>query len=181
LKRIFLIVTFIFVMAAFLTGCGGTASSAATEAHAAGHADSMPDRLSDDEHQAEAAGSGMMGDHSMMHAHAEVPAEYADLTNPLIDEATALTVGRTIFETTCAACHGQTGVGDGPAAAALNPKPANLTDGAMMHDLSDGYLYWRISQGGSMAPFNSAMPAWETQLSETEIWQVISYIRSMSR
>ena len=30
-----------------------------------------------------------------------------------------------------------------------------------------------------MAPFNSAMPAWETGLSETERWQVIAYIRSL--
>jgi mono/diheme cytochrome c family protein len=176
-----LVVTLIVVMGAFLTGCGGSASSTATDAHAEGHPGSMTDQMNDDGHQAEVAGSGMMIGHSMMHGHAEVPAEYANLTNPLLDDATAMTAGQAIFEANCAACHGQTGAGDGPAGVALNPKPADLADGAMMHELSDSYLYWRISRGGTMPPFNSAMPAWEAQLSETEIWQVISYVRTLSR
>ena len=50
----------------------------------------------------------------------------------------------------------------------------------MMQDLSDGYLFWRISEGGAMPPFNSAMLAWKGTLSEEEIWQVISYVRTFS-
>jgi mono/diheme cytochrome c family protein len=33
--------------------------------------------------------------------------------------------GKTSFTTNCAACHGEKGAGDGPAAVALNPKPRN--------------------------------------------------------
>jgi mono/diheme cytochrome c family protein len=36
-------------------------------------------------------------------------------------------VGRAIYDDNCAACHGLSGMGDGPSAASLNPKPANLT------------------------------------------------------
>ena len=49
-----------------------------------------------------------------------------------------------------------------------------------MQDLSDGYLFWRVSEGGAMPPFNSAMLAWKGTLSEEEIWQVISYVRTFS-
>lgn len=35
--------------------------------------------------------------------------------------------GRTVFSNSCASCHGLTGRGDGPLAAELEVKPANLT------------------------------------------------------
>lgn len=34
--------------------------------------------------------------------------------------------GKTLFQTNCTSCHGQNGMGDGPAGAALNPKPRNF-------------------------------------------------------
>jgi mono/diheme cytochrome c family protein len=102
------------------------------------------------------------------------------MRNPLVEDAAALAAGQTIFQANCAMCHGPEGNGDGPAAEALDPKPASLTDTAMMQDLSDGYLYWRISEGGQMEPLNSAMPAWKEALSEQEIWQIISYVRTLS-
>jgi hypothetical protein len=69
-------------------------------------------------------------------------------------------------------------MGDGPAAASLNPQPQTLA--VNQENLDDGYLFWRISEGGLRAPFSSAMPSWKTILSEDEIWQVISYLRTMS-
>lgn len=46
--------------------------------------------------------------------------------------------------------------------------------------LSDGYLFWRVSKGGVIDPFNSAMPAWESALTEDQRWEVISYIRTLA-
>lgn len=46
--------------------------------------------------------------------------------------------GKTLFTTNCASCHGAEGFGDGPAAAALNPKPRNFHEG-----------YWKF--GGGLA------------------------------
>lgn len=116
----------------------------------------------------------------MDHVHAEAPEEFASLTNPLGDDHEAIEAGEEIFQTNCASCHGPEGQGDGPAAEPLDPKPATLADGMMMDTLSDGYLFWRISKGGQMEPFNSAMPAWETGLSEEQRWQVISYVRTLA-
>lgn len=106
----------------------------------------------------------------------EPPAEYAGMENPL-DVETAAADGESIFQTNCASCHGETGAGDGPAAAALNPQPASLATNE--ENLSDAYLHWRISEGGMMAPFNSAMPAWKSILTDEQIWQVVSYIRTL--
>ena len=124
--------------------------------------------------------SSMADDMAMEHEHVEVPDEFADLENPLAYGPEAIAAGEEIFAANCAACHGANGQGDGPAAASLDPKPADFTDAAMMNSLSDAYLFWRVSQGGAVAPFNSAMPAWENGLSEEERWQVISYIRTFT-
>lgn len=128
------------------------------------------------EHDMEHNGSSMGG-----HIHADPPSEYAKLTNPFTGDAAALAAGQTIFNTNCMTCHGAQGQGDGPTSVALNPKPANLADRQMMDMLSDGYLFWRVSEGGAMAPFNSAMPSWKAALSEEQRWQVISYVRSLGR
>jgi mono/diheme cytochrome c family protein len=131
-----------------------------------------------DEHQEE--GSMQHGSGNMAHEHAEVPHEFEALTNPFRGNDEALAAGQVIFETNCAVCHGPQGKGDGPGSTELNPKPADLSDGQMMHDLTDGYLFWRVSEGGQMEPFNSAMPPWKESLSEEQRWQVISYVRSFT-
>ena len=46
--------------------------------------------------------------------------------------------------------------------------------------LADDYLYWRISEGGAFEPFISLMPAWGTLLSEQEMWQLVSYLRTLT-
>lgn len=105
------------------------------------------------------------------------PAEYASMTNPMAGNADAIAAGKTIYESDCASCHGDKGLGDGPAGASLSPHPGNLQEAAAK--ASNGYLFWRVSEGGMMAPFNSAMPAWKDVLSQNEIWQVISYIETL--
>lgn len=105
------------------------------------------------------------------------PAPYAGKTNPMAGDPGAVQAGEEIFQINCASCHGQTGAGDGPAAMGLSPKPVNLME--VGGKLSDAYMFWRISEGGGMAPFNSAMPAWKGILSEEKIWQTVSYIRTL--
>jgi mono/diheme cytochrome c family protein len=88
-------------------------------------------------------------------------------TKPEIKQGVAADVsptdGRGMFQSYCAPCHGVTAKGDGPAAAALTPKPANLTEFAKRRggkfsarDFEDKM------QGVAMSPAhgNSAMPVW---------------------
>lgn len=157
---------------------------------------SAPEVRADEAHNQDSQGEHSMEDdssHAMehnaehthvenaTHIHATPPESYAKLTNPLAGNSEALASGKTIFETQCASCHGLQGHGDGLAAASLNPKPANLADQKMLNSLSDGYLFWRVSEGGMMAPFNSTMPAWKATMSEEQRWQVISYLRTLGQ
>lgn len=151
------------------TACGGSSS----EDEQAEHMDEQADEHVDEHDMAE-------DEPTMDHEHVEAPDEFASLTNPFGDDEEAIEAGQVIFETHCVACHGPEGVGDGPGAEGLDPKPANLSDHVMMPTLSDGYLFWRVSKGGAIDPFNSAMPVWEQALSEDERWQVISYVRTLS-
>jgi len=41
--------------------------------------------------------------------------------------------------------------------------------------LSDGYLFWRITEGG--VPFGTAMPSFESILDDNQRWDVINYLR----
>lgn len=119
------------------------------------------------------AGGGMMARH-----HITVPKEYAGLTNPVTADEASLARGAEIFAANCATCHGDGGMGDGPAAAALNPAPPAIAHTSQM--LGDDFLFWRISEGGAMAPFNSAMPAWKAILDEDARWDVITYVRGLA-
>jgi mono/diheme cytochrome c family protein len=112
--------------------------------------------------------------------HIEPPVEFSSLTNRFAGDHEAAEAGAEIYEVNCASCHGPEGEGNGPTAEALDPKPASLADAHLMEDMSDGALFWRVSEGGMMEPFNSAMPAWKETLSEEEIWQVITFIREFA-
>ncbi len=106
-----------------------------------------------------------------------IPAEYAGLTSPVAADANSLAQGKAHFDQFCASCHGTGGLGDGPAAQALDPAPPMLAQTSLM--TGDDYLFWRISEGGAMEPFNSAMPAWKEILDEQARWDIINYARSL--
>lgn len=108
----------------------------------------------------------------------DVPQEYLSITNPFSNEESSIVSGAAIYKANCASCHGEKGKGDGVVAKSLDPAPTNIY--ATHSAASDGYLFWRISEGGGFEPFSSSMPGWKTILSEEEIWQVISYIRSLN-
>lgn len=110
----------------------------------------------------------------------EVPAEFLDLENPLAGDPVAIQKGNEAYGALCVQCHGEQGRGDGTAGEGMNPPPGNLADAARMATLSEGYLFWRVSKGGGFEPFNSMMPAWGTLLSDTETWELVSYIRTLA-
>lgn len=68
-------------------------------------------------------------------------------------------------------------MGDGPGAEGLSPAATNLTEDHVQH-ATDGYLFYRISEGGNMEPYNSAMPSYGGQFSDDQIWELVSHIRS---
>ena len=106
-----------------------------------------------------------------------IPAQYAGKKSPYkFDDKTIIAAGKAIFDDKCSACHGTAGKGDGPAAAALNPKPANFNDKAFMQGMPVDCHFWRVSEGGGAG---SPMPPWKA-LGEDAIWKVLIYERSFS-
>jgi len=91
--------------------------------------------------------------------------------------------GRIVYEQWCAACHGSSGIGDGPAASYMLPRPRDFT--AALYQIrttasgqlpTDADLEHVLDQG---LP-GTAMPGWETQLSARERRDVIAYIKGFS-
>lgn len=106
-----------------------------------------------------------------------IPAQYGNMKNPLAGQQDAVTAGKDLFTTNCVPCHGTDAKGGGPAGASLDPKPADLTDPAANDP--DGQIFYRIAEGPTGGPKGSAMPAWKGTLTDTQIWQVITYLRSL--
>ena len=102
---------------------------------------------------------------------ATVPAEYAGKTNPLGSDAAI--AGADVFKTNCVTCHGDNGEGDGIASQSLDPKPANLID--LSKQVGDDYLFWRVSEGKP----GTSMVAWKGILTEEQVWQVVTFIRTL--
>ncbi len=102
---------------------------------------------------------------------APVPADFAGQTNPLGADAAA--AGAEVFKTNCESCHGPQGHGDGPAGAALDPAPKNLA--VLQATAGDDYLYWRINTGKE----GTGMVAWKGVLTDEQIWQAVSFIRTL--
>jgi mono/diheme cytochrome c family protein len=89
--------------------------------------------------------------------------------------------GKQVYSQYCATCHGPSGKGDGPAAAALNPKPRDFTDKSLMGSLTDEHLFKVIQRGGAAVGKSSMMPPWGSALKDNDIRNVIAFIREFSQ
>ena len=88
-------------------------------------------------------------------AHEPEPASATTAYSGKIDMDKA----QVIFNERCAACHGTEGKGNGPASAALNPKPRNYTDKAWQAAVTDEQLRKTITMGGAAVGKSPIMPA----------------------
>ncbi len=66
---------------------------------------------------------------------------------------------KAIFEARCVACHGSTGLGDGPGAAAITPKPRDYTDAEWQASVSDEDIAAAIVKGGLGVGKSVVMPS----------------------
>ena len=89
--------------------------------------------------------------------------------------------GKAKYDANCVGCHGNGGKGDGPAAAALNPKPGDFTNGKAMKALSDKFLFDIIKDGGASQKKSPIMPANGKKLNDKDISDIVAYIRSLAK
>ena len=100
------------------------------------------------------------------------PPDAAAVKNPVPSTPQSIEAGKSLYEDNCLSCHGDSGAGDGIAAQGLSVKPADFTDPKLMKSETDGALFWKMSNG------KGPMPSWKGNLSETERWQLVDYIRT---
>jgi len=110
--------------------------------------------------------------------HPAPPGEFVGLANPYTRNEQTIQEGMGIYAANCSPCHGPKFDGKGVAAPGFNPPPANFADPGTIAQLQESYLFWRIKKGGvglpiEGMPWQSAMPRWEHELSDEQIWKVI--------
>ncbi|MBI1750083.1 MAG: c-type cytochrome [Acidobacteria bacterium] len=103
-----------------------------------------------------------------------VPEEARTMTNPVPLTDAALASAKAIFDESCANCHGDTGKGDGPDAAMYSVKPADLSDAHMMSEMTDGEIFYKISEG------RKPMPPFKKTLTEEQRWQLVHFVRTFA-
>jgi|SRR5215470_1749756 len=104
----------------------------------------------------------------------QVPAEEKLRKNPLAVTDSNYNAAKPIYTEYCANCHGDSGKGDGSDAMMYDPAPSDLTDAAHMNKLSDGEIYYQITQG------RKPMPSFRNKLTEEQRWQLVILVRSFS-
>lgn len=103
-----------------------------------------------------------------------VPQEYKSLKNPLPASQANLHFARDIYFEECVQCHGERGQGDGPQARSHYPLPADLTDPKLLRNVTDGEIFYQISQG------RRPMPSFKNRLTQDQRWQLVLLMRSLS-
>jgi len=84
--------------------------------------------------------------------------------------------GATLYQAQCAACHGATGHGDGPAGLQLTPRPIDFTDQARADQRSVLSLYEVITQGVADTP----MASYKATLSDDDRWALAYYVGTLA-
>jgi mono/diheme cytochrome c family protein/uncharacterized membrane protein len=107
---------------------------------------------------------------------AQTPIDQSGPFNPIPSNAASIAAGKVHYEAKCAACHGESGKGDGPVGLTLNPRPADLTQHAVPGVHTDGQLFGWISNGFP----GSVMPAFRQALSDDDRWNVVNFIRTFA-
>ena len=103
-----------------------------------------------------------------------VPANFKSMKNQVAVSDASATAGKTLFAKTCAACHGKTGLGDGPKAKSLKTVPTDFTK-AESQNQTDGEHFYKTKTG------RGDMPKYEGKLTDDDIWNIVNYLRTLKK
>lgn len=106
--------------------------------------------------------------------HWSVPEEAKKRNNPIPATEAGLAAARDLYRDKCAQCHGETGKGDGPEAGKYDVKAADFTDAYMMSEMTDGEIFYKISEG------RRPMPSFKKRFTEEQRWQLVHFLRTFA-
>jgi mono/diheme cytochrome c family protein len=104
----------------------------------------------------------------------KVPPEDKLRKNPLAASDANFNAAKPVYNEYCANCHGDAGKGDGSDAMMYDPAPSNLTEPKHMNSLTDGEIYYQITQG------RKPMPSFRKKLTDDQRWQLVILVRSFA-
>jgi mono/diheme cytochrome c family protein len=105
----------------------------------------------------------------------KAPDSAKKVKNPVPANAASLAAGKQVYANNCDRCHGDMGKGDGSDANLYDPGPTDFTDASTMQGMSDGELFYKITEG------RRPMPSFKKDLNEQQRWQVVNYLRTFSK
>ena len=79
-------------------------------------------------------------------------------------------LGATLYQQSCAPCHGPQGAGDGAQAATLAISPKRLDDAVAMRELAPAAAFHQAKYGSE----SGVMPAFAAFLNDQQIWQALA-------
>ena len=94
------------------------------------------------------------------------------LVNPVKADDKSIALGGNLYQIYCATCHGNGGQGDGLVGAKLLLKPYDLT-ADQTKGRTDGFIWGYMTFGGAI------MPNYANDLSATERWHLVNYMRKV--
>ncbi len=105
-----------------------------------------------------------------------VPPGAKQLKNPVPANSATLDSARALYGSDCAKCHGINGDGKRPPGSAYsyNTQPTNFTRKRLMDAMSDGEIYWKITNG------RKPMPSFKNRLSNEQRWELVNFLRTFA-
>jgi len=97
------------------------------------------------------------------------------MKNPVASSPESIKAGQALFQKNCRFCHGADAKGNGPMAPE-GTHPSNLTDDKWDRGSTDGEIFLVI-QNGAGPKFD--MKGFKSKMSDTDIWNVVNYLRSL--
>jgi mono/diheme cytochrome c family protein len=95
-----------------------------------------------------------------------VPSRDHERINPYRDQPDAIAGGKRIFEQNCSPCHGKNAEG--------TKKRPPLRSERVQQEATEGDIHWLLVNGN----MKKGMPSW-AKLPDQQLWQVITYVKSL--
>jgi mono/diheme cytochrome c family protein len=104
----------------------------------------------------------------------DVPANFKSMKNPVAKGDASNNAGKVLYTKNCASCHGKVGLGDGVKARALKTFPGDFSK-ADYQGQTDGEHFYKTKFG------RGEMPKYEGKLNDTDIWNIVNYMRTFKK